>query len=71
MKERDSGDKLWCMLVDPQKREAISVQFDYKMGPEGHLVQTQIDDNDRRRALWDEDLRWYALMVQEFAAATA
>lgn len=63
-------DNLCYMLVDPQAREAISVQFDYKMGPEGHLIQTQIDDNDRRRALWDEDLRWYALMVQDFAAAS-
>ena len=28
-------------------------------------VQTQIDDHDRRRALWDEDLRWYALKIQD------
>jgi hypothetical protein len=47
------------MLVNTDPLEAISVQFDYKMGPDGHLIQTQIDDNDRRPALWQEDLRWY------------
>jgi len=58
-------DNLCYMLVNTDPLEAISVQFDYKKGPEGHLVQTQIDDNDRRRALWDEDLRWYGLMMQD------
>jgi len=61
-------DNLCYMLVNPDPLEAISVQFDYKMGPEGHLVQTQIDDNERRRLLWDEDLRWYGLMMQEMVA---
>jgi NADH dehydrogenase FAD-containing subunit len=52
-------DNLCYMLVNTEPLEAISVQFDYQMGPEGHLVQTQIDDNDRRAALWHEDLSWY------------
>jgi NADH dehydrogenase FAD-containing subunit len=52
-------DNLCYMLVNTEPLEAISVQFDYKMGPEGHLIQTQIDDNDRRAALWQEDLSWY------------
>ncbi len=38
-------------------------------GPQGHLVQTQIDDNDRRRKLWDEGLRRYALQVQDMVGA--
>ena len=58
-------DNLCYMLVNPDPKEAISVQFDYKMGPEGHLIQTQIDDNERRKYLWDEDLRWYRLMMEE------
>ncbi|WP_234414075.1 FAD/NAD(P)-binding oxidoreductase [Ideonella sp. A 288] len=58
-------DNLCYMLVNPDPLEAISVQFDYEMGPEGHLVQKQIDDNDRRKHLWEEDLRWYGLMVQD------
>lgn len=57
-------DNLCYMLVNTSPLEAISVQFDYEMGPEGHLVQTQIDDHDRRAALWQEDLRWYGLMVE-------
>lgn len=59
-------DNLCYMLVNTEPLEAISVQFDYKMGPEGHLIQTQTDDHDRRRALWDEDLRWFGLMLRDF-----
>jgi hypothetical protein len=53
------------MLVNLNPLEAIAVQFDYKKSPEGHLVQTQFDDNDRRKALWDEDLRWYGYAIQD------
>ena len=60
-------DNLCYMLVNNAPKEAISVQFDYKMGPEGHLLQSQIDDNDRRPELWHEDLRWISLMFQDFA----
>ena len=60
-------DNLCYMLVNPDPLEAINVQFDYKVGPEGHLIQTQIDDNERRLSLWKEDLRWYGLMMDEFA----
>jgi NADH dehydrogenase FAD-containing subunit len=59
-------DNLCYMLVNTQPKEAISVQFDYQMGPEGHLVQTQTDDNQRRAELWSEDLRWYGLMMKDF-----
>jgi NADH dehydrogenase FAD-containing subunit len=58
-------DNLCYMLVNTEPLEAISVQFDYKMGPEGHLIQTQIDDHDRRKHLWEEDLRWYGLKIQD------
>jgi phosphonate transport system substrate-binding protein len=49
-------------------REAISVQFDDKIGPDGPLRQIQLDDNDRRAHLWAEDLRWAGLMFDDFAA---
>ncbi len=52
-------DNLCFMLVNTEPLEAISVQFDYKMGAQGHLIQTQIDDNARSAYLWREDLRWY------------
>lgn len=56
-------DNLCYMLVNTDPLEAISVQFDYAMGPAGHLIQKQIDDHDRRTALWHEDLRWYGLKI--------
>jgi NADH dehydrogenase FAD-containing subunit len=62
-------DNLCYMLVNLDPLEAIAVQFDYKLGPEGHLVQTQFDDNDRRRKLWDEDLNWYRLAIEDMIGA--
>jgi NADPH-dependent 2,4-dienoyl-CoA reductase/sulfur reductase-like enzyme len=58
-------DNLCYMLVNTEPLEAISVKFDYKMGPDGHLLQTIVDDNDRRQELWQEDLRWYGTKVQD------
>ena len=63
-------DNLCYMLVNTVPKESISVQFDYKMGAEGHLLQTQIDDNERRAELWEEDKRWYNLMMTDFTATT-
>lgn len=45
--------------------EVISVKFSHKIGPERNLLQTLIDDNDRRQALWQKDLRWYGSKVQD------
>ena len=61
-------DNLCYMLVNNSPREAISVQFDYKIGPDGVLRQIQLDDNDRRAHLWQEDLRWAGFMFDDFAA---
>lgn len=58
-------DNLCYMLVNTEPREAISVQFDYAKGPDGVLVQTQVDDHERRAELWDEDLRWYGLKIKD------
>jgi hypothetical protein len=57
-----------CFLREARFKCAAA-QFDYKIGPEGHLIQTQIDDSERREELWKEDLRWVDLMYQDFAAA--
>jgi NADH dehydrogenase FAD-containing subunit len=62
-------DNLCYMLVNTEPLEAISVKFDYRMGPEGHLLQTLTDDIFRRPQLWQEDLRWYASMVQDFVGS--
>jgi NADH dehydrogenase FAD-containing subunit len=62
-------DNLCYMLVNTEPLEAISVKFDYKMGPEGHILQTVTDDNFRRQGLWQEDLQWYGNMVKDFTGA--
>lgn len=59
-------DNLCYMLVNNSPREAIAVQFDYKIDEKGILNQTQFDDNDRRAALWEEDLRWAGLTWGDF-----
>ena len=46
---------------------SIAVQFDYKIGEDGLLRQTQIDDSERREELWKEDLRWVDIMYKDFA----
>jgi NADH dehydrogenase FAD-containing subunit len=61
-------DNLCYMLVNNSPREAIAVQFDYKIDEKGVLIQTQIDDNDRRPELWDSDLKWVGYMFEDFAA---
>jgi len=61
-------DNLCYMLVNNSPREAIAVQFDYKVGPDGLLHQTQIDDNERRAELWESDLKWVGYMFEDFAA---
>jgi len=61
-------DNLCYMLVNASPKEAIAVQFDYKIGSDGLLHQTQIDDNDRRPKLWEEDLRWAQLSFADFTA---
>jgi NADH dehydrogenase FAD-containing subunit len=62
-------DNLCYMLVNNTPREAISVQFDYGIGEDGHLWQKQIDDNQRRPELWQEDLHWVDVMFKDFLAS--
>ena len=62
-------DNLCYMLVNTEPLEAINVKFEYKMGAEGHLLQTITDDNFRRQELWQADLQWYGNMVKDFTGA--
>jgi NADPH-dependent 2,4-dienoyl-CoA reductase/sulfur reductase-like enzyme len=61
-------DNLCYMLVNGEPREAISVQFDYKINDKGVIEQSQIDDNDRREDLVKEDFRWFGLMMEDLFA---
>lgn len=61
-------DNLCYMLVNGEPREAIAVQFDYSVNAQGVIEQVQLDDNDRREQLVQEDFRWYARMVDELFA---
>ncbi len=61
-------DNLCYMLVNGEPREAVAVQFDYKINNDGIIEQSQIDDNDRRADLVREDFRWFARMVDDLFA---
>ncbi len=62
-------DNLCYMWVSADPQEAVSVQFDYKIGTHqdksGIILQTQIDDNDRRVELITEDFRWFGFMRED------
>lgn len=51
-------DNLCYMMVNGSPREAVSVQFDYRVNAQGQIEQAQIDDNDRRAELVSENFRW-------------
>ncbi len=62
-------DNLYFLLVNAgPTKEAVGVERLQDRAAEGHLLQTQIDDNDRRTKLWEEDLRWAKLVSADFAA---
>jgi NADH dehydrogenase FAD-containing subunit len=58
-------DNLCYMMVNGDPREAISVQFDYRVNDKGVIEQTQIDDNERRKELVDENFRWAGLKFDD------
>lgn len=59
-------DNLCYMLVNGDPREAIAVQFDYEILPDGTIKQTQIDTDIRTPALLEEDFRWAKRMYDDF-----
>jgi hypothetical protein len=44
-------------VVNGEPREAINVQFDYKVNAQGIIEQTQLDVNDRAEELVKQDSR--------------
>jgi NADH dehydrogenase FAD-containing subunit len=62
-------DNLCYMWVSADPQEAINVQFDYRIGDfqdQGKVIlQTQIDDNERRVELISEDFRWFGFMRED------
>lgn len=63
-------DNLCYMMVNAGPREAVSVQFDYKINAQGIIEQTQIDDNDRRAELVSENFRWAATKWEDMFGVT-
>lgn len=61
-------DNLCYMLVNGNPREAISVQFDYELMPDGTVKQTQIDVDIRTPDLLEEDFKWAQRMFGDFLA---
>lgn len=53
------------MMVNGDPREAISVQFDYKVNDKGVIEQTQIDVNQRSAELVRENFRWAGLKFED------
>ncbi|MGV3632851.1 MAG: FAD-dependent oxidoreductase [Pseudorhodoplanes sp.] len=62
-------DNLCYMLVNGDPREAISVQFDYELLPDGTIKQTQIDVDIRSTDLLEEDFKWAKRMYDDFLTA--
>ncbi|MBN8969269.1 MAG: FAD-dependent oxidoreductase [Rhizobiales bacterium] len=62
-------DNLCYMMVSGEPREAISVQFDYEIMPDGTIKQTQIDIDVRSPDLVEEDLKWAKRMFDDFLVA--
>ncbi len=58
-------DNLCYMMVNGSPREAISVQFDYRLNAVDEIEQTQIDVNERSPQLVAENFRWAALKFED------
>lgn len=61
-------DNLCYMMVSGSPQLDISVQFDYNVDEKGVIVQTQIDDHDRRPELVVEDFNWARNMYEDMFA---
>lgn len=59
-------DNLCYMMVSGEPKEAISVQFDYEMMPDGTISQKQIDIDIRSADLVEEDIKWAQRMYGDF-----
>ena len=61
-------DNLCYMMVAADPQLDIAVQFDYRLDEKGVIIQTQIDDNERRPELVAEDFGWAKNMYQDMFA---
>jgi NADH dehydrogenase FAD-containing subunit len=61
-------DNLCYMMVNGEPREAISVQFDYRLMPDGTVEQMQLDVDIRSPDLLEEDFKWAQRMYGDFLA---
>lgn len=61
-------DNLCYMMVSADPQLDIAVQFDYKVDDKGVIIQTQIDDNERRPELVAEDFGWARNMYEDMFA---
>lgn len=59
-------DNLCYMMVSGEPKEAISVQFDYEIMPDGTISQKQIDIDIRSADLVEEDHKWAQRMYGDF-----
>jgi NADPH-dependent 2,4-dienoyl-CoA reductase/sulfur reductase-like enzyme len=59
-------DNLCYMMVNGDPKEAISVQFDYEIMPDGTISQKQIDIDIRSADLVEEDIKWARRMFSDF-----
>jgi NADPH-dependent 2,4-dienoyl-CoA reductase/sulfur reductase-like enzyme len=59
-------DNLCYMMVSGEPKEAISVQFDYEIMPDGTISQNQIDIDIRSADLVEEDHKWAQRMYGDF-----
>jgi hypothetical protein len=58
-------DNLCYMMVSGNPQLDVSVQFDYKVDEKGAILQTQVDDNERRSELVIEDFGWARNMYED------
>ncbi|MDO8934032.1 MAG: NAD(P)/FAD-dependent oxidoreductase, partial [Rhodocyclaceae bacterium] len=61
-------DNLCYMMVTADPQLDVAVQFDYKVDDKGVIIQTQIDDNERRAELVQEDFGWAKNMYEDMFA---
>lgn len=59
-------DNLCYMMVNGEPKESISVLFEYEMGADGSVQQTQIDVDVRDENQFQEDFRWYDRTLKDF-----
>ena len=58
-------DNLCYMMVNGTPKEALNVQFDYKINEKGIIEQTQIDYNERKASFVADNFKWAGTMYED------